>query len=446
MTTKIAIYSQTLSPRIEYVFKLIFKDLLNCEAVCFFDNAVAFQKSDLGIKISYGTFFDAQTIFFAKETELLTERGVSAPIPDIIKTAIYPLAYPSSDKRSILPFDFPAFAFYLLSRYEEYQPFTPDIHGRFPASESLAYRNDFLQLPLVDLWAKELYHRLSLYCSPEKLPSVRNFSFQPSYDIDYAWAYRNKGWMRQMGAIAKDILQFRFSLLGNRLQVLFGRKPDPYYTFDYLDSLHQRYPELTPIYFWLVGDYGKFDKNCPYYNTEFQALVKKIASKYTIGLHPSYVSNRQQHSLAEEKLRLESLFADTTQQIKHSRQHFLKLKFPDTYQRLLHSNIREEYSMGYADAIGFRASIARSYYWYDLSTERETTLRIHPFMFMDVTLKNYLKISPDAVLDYVRPVMEQCKSVGGELVCIWHNNSFSEVEGWEGWRQVYESILAELMA
>src|SRR5690606_34146466 len=69
MTTKIAIYSQTLSPRIEYVFKLIFKDLLNCEAVCFFDNATAFQKSNLGIKISYGTFFDAQTIFFAKETE-----------------------------------------------------------------------------------------------------------------------------------------------------------------------------------------------------------------------------------------------------------------------------------------------------------------------------------------------------------------------------------------
>ena len=55
------------------------------------------------------------------------------------------------DKGSELTFDPFALVFYLVSRYEEYLPFQPDEHGRFPATASLAYRERFLDIPLVDL-------------------------------------------------------------------------------------------------------------------------------------------------------------------------------------------------------------------------------------------------------------------------------------------------------
>ena len=39
--------------------------------------------------------------------------------------------------------------------------------------------------------------------------------------------------------------------------------------------------------------------------------------------------------------------------------------------------------MGYGSINGFRASVASSFYWYDLEKEEATTLRIFPFCFMD---------------------------------------------------------------
>jgi len=239
MSNQILIYISELNPRIEYVFKLIFRDLLNFTNVGYSSNPVDFIKATSEIKFSYGTFFSQDILFLAKETNILFQTDIEAARPSIIHHDIYPLAFASLDKRSILPFDFPAFAFYLTTRYEEYQSFKCDKHLRFPASESLADQEGFLELPLIDLWGQELYLRMSKYYSEDKLPARALFSFQPSYDIDYAWAYLNKGWGRSLAAIAKNVLEGKFKELENRLKVFSGRKNDPYYTFDYLDSLAQ---------------------------------------------------------------------------------------------------------------------------------------------------------------------------------------------------------------
>ena len=51
-----------------------------------------------------------------------------------------------------MPFDPFAATFYMLSRYEEYLPYKKDRFSRFPASESLAFKNNFLKKPVVDKW------------------------------------------------------------------------------------------------------------------------------------------------------------------------------------------------------------------------------------------------------------------------------------------------------
>lgn len=69
--------------------------------------------------------------------------------------------------------------------------------------------------------------------------------------------------------------------------------------------------------------------------------------------------------------------------ITKSRQHFIKMDLPETYEQLLRNGITGDYSMGSGSINGFRASTASAFYWYNLKTETVTQLKIHPFCFMD---------------------------------------------------------------
>ncbi len=124
--------------------------------------------------------------------------------------------------------------------------------------------------------------------------------------------------------------------------------------------------------------------------------------------------------------------------IKISRQHYLKLEFPTTYQRLLQIGIEADYTMGYAEQVGFRASIATPFFWFDLSKNEATRLRVFPFQVMDITLKNYLQLQPEEAIALTRELFEATKSVNGHFISLWHNNSLCEQEGWQGWRKVME--------
>jgi hypothetical protein len=193
-----------------------------------------------------------------------------------------------------------------------------------------------------------------------------------------------------------------------------------------------------PIFFWLLGDYAKYDDNIDVKNIEFQQLIKNISEKYAVGVHPSYRSNQAIYFIKEEKARLEKMIGMS---VSKSRQHFLKLRFPETYRRLLEVGITDDYSMGYADDIGFRAGTAMPFPWYDIENESITHLIIHSFQVMDVTLKDYLKLTPDEAINNIHQIKEVIKAVGGTFTTLWHNPSVSNEGEWENWRKVYEFCL-----
>jgi hypothetical protein len=202
--------------------------------------------------------------------------------------------------------------------------------------------------------------------------------------------------------------------------------------------LHQ--DTVSPIFFLLLGDHAEFDKNPDVRNNSFRQFLQSIATHYRVGLHPSYRSNSDLNILKIEKTRFEDI---TRQTLIMSRQHFLKLRFPETYQRLLSLGVKHDYSMGYADDIGFRASIATPFRWFDLTKNEVTDLWIHPFQVMDVTLRDYIKLTPTEAVVRVGELIKQTREVGGTFMTLWHNSSFSNTEGWQNWRAVYEQILKQ---
>jgi hypothetical protein len=117
------------------------------------------------------------------------------------------------------------------------------------------------------------------------------------------------------------------------------------------------------------------------------------------------------------------------------------LRFPQTYRSLEGAGIQRDFSMGYPDAIGFRAGIARPYPWYDLEQERISQLQVVPFQLMDVTLAGYLDLPVEKAKTLAGEIIAQTKSVNGQFCYIWHNSSFSHHHGWKGWEDVLRQVL-----
>lgn len=435
---KITVFTHSKSNRLQYTLEVVLKQLLGLDFQVISDLEIFRQIS--GPKINFGNQRQSESEIFIPTHSLLFEKGICTQNITVFRhldlPAFFKVTYPKAD----LPFDVFSMIFYLISRYEEYLPTEKDEFGRFRAKESLAYKNDFLQMPVINLWAKKLGELLN-----SKFPEVKikppSYSFLPTYDIDHAWAYLHKGIIRTVGSSAKDLAKFDFGNLKTRLSVLANLRQDPYFTFNYMGDLRREF-DLKPIYFFLLANWGKHDTNNSPKSFDFQNLIKEISKIYPVGIHPSFRSNFDSKHLHIEKQRLEKIAEKT---VRKSRQHFLMLKFPETYRQLLKIGIREEFTMGYASEIGFRAGIANSFFWFDIEKETMTDLKIHPFQLMDVTLNQYLNLSPETVLEKVIPLIDYCKSVGGTFCTIWHNSSLTETKFWEGWRSVYEQIIKKAL-
>ena len=431
----ILIYSYKLTQRLKYIFKTIITDVLQTQ-LTFTDNVDEFEKYD-GVKINYSTSKLSSGIFF-QSSSILFETGIKEQNISVFEYEANQCFF-SVGKDSEFPFDPFAASFYLISRYEEYLPHIKDEHERFLASESLAFQNNFLDKPLVNIWTKDIAEKIELHFDGFFFPK-RAFKFISTIDIDNAYAFKHKGFIRIFGGLVKSL--FNKGSLTERLKIIMGKSRDPYDTFDYQFKIHKEYA-ISPIYFFLLGDYGLNDKNIPVKNKTFQSLIKSVSDYSEIGIHPSYASNNNVKILSKEIERLQNI---THRNIIKSRQHFLKLNLPITYRNLIDNDILEDYTMGYAEKSGFRASICSPFYFYDLDTELETKLQIFPFTIMEATYQYYEKASPEKTIKEITELIHTVKEVNGTFISVWHNESLSDKGIWKGWKIVYEKMLKESIA
>lgn len=426
------IYIDKITPRVNYIFKLVLHELSGI-SFQFTTDRILF-KNALEYKISYSTQ-KISSEFHIKPIDLLFEKGISDQQIKVRILENKPILFPTNTE-SDLPFDIFAASFFLVSRYEEYLPFTEDNHGRFSAKESLAFKNGFLELPIINLWVVILQKSLKL-----KYPSIEfakhSYNFLPTIDIDNAYAYLHKGFFRTLGAEYKSILKLNFKEAYQRILALIRILPDPYDTYKTLNAIHSKY-DLNPVFFFLLADYNKYDKNTPFSKKAFRKLIKQINTQNNVGIHPSYASNNNSNLLKKEIKRLVSVCNGS---VNKSRQHFLMLSLPETYRNLIYSGITEDFSMGYADAPGFRAGICNSFNFYDLLAEQETNLRIFPFVVMDTTLRQYLQLTRDESLEKIRELVEKTRQVNGTFISLWHNESLSDEKEWKGWKSIYEDMV-----
>lgn len=426
------IFVSQITPRIEFTFEFIFQTILGLNYTLTSNKDEFLHSEDARMNYSDNRFSSG---LFLKAHSVLYSKTIADQEIDEVGYQQNKLFFASSAD-SFLPFDPFACTFYLLTRYEEYLSESTDEHERFTDSENILVRLNLHQKPIVDQMAYWIADKLK-----EEFPDLtirqREFQFLTTIDIDNAWAFKNKGPVVAAGAILKAFIHLNWRELKHRLIVFLGLQKDPYDTYKYiLESYKGQLSHL--LFFFLMGDRNQYDKSISFKNKSFRQLISNLSTVCELGIHPSYASNLKPWLFEKEKKRLEDILQKP---VTKSRQHYLKLKFPQTYHNLLNLNIEDDYTMGFASLAGFRAGTCTAFPFFDLSKNQRTELLIHPFQVMDVTLKNYLRLNPDEAWKLIEKLMMEVKKVNGTFVSLWHNESLKNSGQWLGWRQVYEHIL-----
>ncbi|MFK7780912.1 polysaccharide deacetylase family protein [Psychroserpens sp.] len=424
------VYTHKITPRLRYTFKHLCTRILGIPVS--FTTTIEDFIAHESMKMSY-TKQPLSNEIFIRSHELLFEQGLS-DIDISVQNWKETKGFFSTGEKSSLPFDIFAASFYLLSRYEEYLPHVKDDYGRFLASESIAFNNDFLEQPVVDIWAYKLKAVLVNKFTNYNFPK-RSYNIKPVIDVPRAFYYRKKGLIRTVGGIFNDLIRLRLRRLYQRALVLSAFKRDPHDTFKWIIN-KQKNSRFKFVVLFLIGDYSTYDKNISINKKEFVSLIKSVADYCKVGLKASYFALDNISILKKEKKNMEAIVNYELQASRHS---FSKLNLPKSYRHMVELEINEDYTMGYIKELGFRAGTCTPFLFYDLDYEVQTPLQIYSFHCLDAALLKHQ--SQLDKIEAIQRIMQQVKNVNGTFTPIFHNYSFSDDLLWEGYRDLFTMIL-----
>jgi len=423
------IYLPKITTRADYVFKHICTRILGLttEFTSTLDTFIAHP----GPKFSYGKQPLGNELFFQSQ-DLLFQQGF-----EDVEIHVRPwedtIGFFSVSERSALPFDIFAASFYLLSRYEEYLPHVKDELGRFPASESLAQKEGFLQSPVVDEWAYKLKDILAKQF-PNLVFPERKFQVHNLVEAKRPFEFLQRGVVRTIIGFGSDLWKLKLGRFFLRIRVLLGLRKDPYDTFTWILN-NSRHSDASLTVFFLLGEGFSFREDFNTKRERFQRLVKYINDYVEVGLVFSFHSLYDYVKLKVEKDWLEDL---THRKLKSSFNDRQLVDLPNIYRRLIELEVERDYSLFYYDEIGFRGGTCTPFLFYDLDYEVKTPLVLQPVIGKSLSLK-FGKESD--IEGRIMSIYRKVKSLNGCFSFQFSNRDFEPKKQNKTWRYLYSEIL-----
>lgn len=410
----ILIFTPKLSPRIEYIFRHCLEKLMD-NSIDFTHSIETFISSSL-FKMSYADK-PLGNEFFIQKYGLLDEVGFNDIEIHVSKWDKVPCFFRVSSESSI-PFDIFSAAFYLLSRYEEYQPYVKDKNGAFPVEESLAFKNNFLRMPLVDIWMDK-FEVLLMQKFPKINITKESFTTNFVILVKQAYAYKHKSFFRQWVGMVRDLFFFRWLNVLERCQVTLNYKKDPFDTYDQILSRLYK-TDFEHRWFFQLGDYSRTNRNISAHSTAYHELIKHISDIAETGLILSKKAIDSPTIIDLEIRRMEKI---THKNLSATFLEDPSLGFPDVYLNAQSLGVTHDYSLGYVHQIGWRASTCSSFYFYDLNLEQTTPLQIHSYA---IHIEAIRKMPAEIARKEVSLVKNYIKNHKGSLNIIIENTTFTK--------------------
>jgi hypothetical protein len=342
--------------------------------------------------------------------------------------------FTASDRRIEMGVDIFGSVFFMLSRYEEAVGGDRDEHGRFPATESLAGQEGFLDRPIVNEYVEILWA-----CMARLWPSLRRktraFRVRPSHDVDCPAYYAFYPKREILMAAAGDVLKRRsparaLGRLRSWLEVARGSARDPFDTFDWLMDRSEERGWISSFNF-IAGGETQFDR--PRYSLDhdmIRDLVSRIHRRgHEIGFHPSYSTVGDE---AEWRAELEALKSVVPgERVRGGRQHYLRFDAPRTWRLWDGAGLEYDSTLVYADRAGFRCGTCYEYTVFDLDMRAPLKLKERPTIVMESTVisDRYMGLGTGReARDFIGALKGKCKAFDGDFAVLWHNSALTDSE------------------
>jgi peptidoglycan/xylan/chitin deacetylase (PgdA/CDA1 family) len=323
--------------------------------------------------------------------------------------------------------------FFHLARVEERNAGPRDEHGRFRAEWSCL---DPLDPPLERL-------RRKLGVADAGGP---RFTVALTHDVDTPWRWTRIG---VRGAAARLKQNVRHARLGPAVRettglamapVHFARGTDPNWRFEQIVTEERRRGATGSSFYVIASHHDPHDGAAP---EEYSRLRPRLVETLLdtgaeVGLHGSYAAADDPVRLAAEKQKLEALAGP----ILGHRYHYLRVDPHRNLASLAAAGLRYDTTLGFPDALGFRAGIARPFHPWDLERDEPLDLVEIPLAAMDATLaeERYLGLAAKRAEPQLMRLLDWAAEHGGAFAVLWHPDRFDPVTS-GGWDRLYSRLL-----
>jgi len=317
-------------------------------------------------------------------------------------------------------------AFFHLARVEEIDG-ARDERNRFLAAASCL---DPLDPPLERL-------RRELGLEPPSYGGAR-FAVALTHDVDVPWkwtpigirgaAARLKGGqVREAGALAR--------VPRHRL-----RGTDPNWRFKEIAAEEREHGARGSTFYVMAGHGHRADGAAPeVYDRLRPKLVEELLdSGSEVGLHGSYLAADELDRLAAEAETLRGLAGP----VEGHRYHYLRIDPHRNLVPLGSHGFRYDTTLGFPDALGFRAGIAHPFRPWDFEREEPASIVEVPLAAMDATLAEarYQGLTAAAAKPQLIALLDWAAEHGGGFSILWHPDRFDAPSA-RGWDRLYFELL-----
>jgi hypothetical protein len=327
-----------------------------------------------------------------------------------------------------------ASAFFLLSRWEEYvaarEEAHLDSHGRFPATASLAFKEDFIDRPVVNEYVELLWQMLR-HLGIKQERREKRFSWVLSHDVDVPLRWR--GWSHVLRTAAADVIKRgQPSLAASRLReygaIFRGKTQDPFDTYDQLMDEAESLGQPARFYFKAGGtSKSEYDRASRYniYSPKVRRILKRISARgHIVGFHPGYAAFDDTAMWRRQRQRLEAAGGC---RVDEGRQHYLRFRLPHTWQFWDDQRMIVDSTCGFADREGFRCGTGDAFSVFNILTRRQLKLKERPLVFMDS--RNFVcgGYRAGSLLDHrLADIVHSARRHHSAVTLLFHNNLLAE--------------------
>ncbi len=425
----ICIYTDKYTSRLKYIVDHIFKRILG-QSINIVNKQEDLPTNSTSPLIVYSETLRVKGAFHIVPNGLLFKKGVRQYDIDIITWEGEKAFFET--KGGDIPFDIFSAAFYLLARYEEYLPIEEnfDDKGCFISEKSLAYKEGFLEKPIIDIWASKLEDKLKIFFSEYTPSAERRFRFLPIIAVNTPYRYRTYSILGNILRLGKKVLERDWPELKKQLRILLRIDNDPYCNVEKIVDIHNR-NSLRPLFALRISN-KKWYKRPIYF--AYSTYKKIIYRNYQVALCASGRAVSSASQLKTEQKLLSRIFKMRVVLSVSCRSEFVVSKF---YKNLSNAKIKEDFSMSYPDRIGFRTSTCTPFRMYNLEKEEYYKMEVHSVPLTDWSAKR-MKLTRNEFIKYTQDMANLVKELNGELVMAYHNDTFVDSSKWKGWASAYE--------